>query len=50
VLAGLLLELALAYADERRISIADACRLASRLLAERANLLDRIAVQGMTAP
>ena len=50
VLAGLLLELALSYADERRISLADSCRVAARLLSERAKLLERIAAQGVTAP
>jgi hypothetical protein len=44
-----ILDLAVAYADERSISFAEACRIAAGILTTRARLLDRIASQAASA-
>ena len=49
VFRALLVELAAGFADERAISIAEACRIAAGLLTARARLLDRIAIQAAPA-
>jgi hypothetical protein len=45
-----ILDLAAAFADERGLALAAACRSGAAILSARARLLDRIASQAASAP